>query len=66
MTDFGSEIDKVNDDKGEPLRTILNEIDAKKYVLRNADKYKIPRNELDLVKQQLEGYERQLEEFKKG
>lgn len=63
---FSQNIDKVNDDKGEPLRTILNEIDAKKYVLRNADKYKIPRNELDLVKQQLEGYERQLEEFKKG
>ena len=63
---FTQNIDKVNDDKGEPLRTILNEIDAKKYVLQNADKYKIPRNELDLVKKQLEGYEQQLEEYMKG
>ena len=56
----------MNDDKGEPLRTILNEIDAKQYLLDNAAKYKIPRNELELTQKQLESYQKQLETYKKG
>lgn len=32
----------------------------------NADKYKIPRNEIELTKRQLESYQRQLEEYRNG
>ena len=56
----------LNDDKGEPLRTILNEIDAKEYVIRVAQKYQVPRNELEHIKKQLDGYKQQLEDYKKG
>lgn len=59
-------ISGTNDDKGEPLRTILNEIEAKEYVLASASKYKVPRNELDLIEKQLAGYKKQLEEYEKG
>ncbi len=52
---------KLNNDKKEPLRTILNEIDAKQYLLDNASKYKIPRKEIELTKKQLESYKNQLE-----
>lgn len=62
---FEQNILKMNDDKGEPLRSILNEIDAKQYLLKNAGKYKIPRNEVELTKNQLESYQRQLEEYRK-
>ncbi|MCI1999566.1 MAG: minor capsid protein [Clostridia bacterium] len=55
---------KMNDDKEEYLRTILNEIDAKKYLLSNTGKYKIPLEEVELTKSQLEFYENQLEEYK--
>ena len=54
---------KMNDDKPEPIRTILNEIDAKKYILNNSTKYKIPRNEIELTKEQLESYKKQLKEY---
>lgn len=63
---FEQNFAKMNDDKGEPLRTILNEIDAKQYLLDNAAKYKIPRNELELTQKQLESYQKQLEMYKKG
>lgn len=56
----------TNDDKGEPLRTILNEIEAKEYVLANANKYKVPRNELELIEKQLAGYKKQLADYEKG
>lgn len=56
----------LNDDKGEPLRTILNEIDAKEYVIRVAQKYQVPRNELEHIQKQLDGYRQQLKNFKKG
>ena len=55
----------LNDDKGEPLRTILNEIEAKEYVLANANKYKVPRNELELIEKQLAGYKKQLADYEK-
>lgn len=54
---------KLNDDKGEPLRTILNEIEAKEYILGQAEKYKIPRSEIDLTRKQLESYKRQLRDL---
>ena len=55
----------MNDDKGEPLRTILNEIDAKKHLIENANNYQIPRNEVELLQHQLENYENQLDEIKR-
>lgn len=42
---FMQNIAKMNDDKDEPLRTLLNEIDAKKHLLSISKKYKIPRSE---------------------
>lgn len=56
----------MNDDKPEPLRTFLNEIEAKEYVLNNATKYRIPRNEIEFVNKQLIWYKEQLEEYKNG
>lgn len=63
---FKQNLYKMNDDKEEPLRTILNEIDAKQYLLDNAGRYKIPRNEIEQTKNQLEYYKKQLREYEKG
>lgn len=63
---FQQNLEKMNGDKEEPLRSILNEIDAKQYLLENSDKYKIPRNEVELTKKQLESYKKQLEEYREG
>ena len=49
--------------KGEPLRTLLNEISAKEYILAKAKMYKVPRKEVELIKKQLENYKQQLKEF---
>ena len=53
----------LNGDKGEPLRTYLNEIDAKKYLIKNAKKYNISRSETELTKEQLEYYQEKLKEY---
>lgn len=45
------------------MRTILNEISAKEYVLDNAKKYKVPRKEVEFIKKQLENYKQQRKEF---
>lgn len=63
---FAQNLAKLNDDKGEPLRTILNEIDAKEHVIRSAKKYRIPRNEVEHIQKQLDGYKEQLEQYRKG
>lgn len=63
---FEQNLSGMNENKGEPLRSILNEIDAKQYLLDNAEKYKIPRNEIELTERQLESYQKQLEEYMKG
>lgn len=63
---FEQNLVKMNDDKEEPLRSILNEIDAKQYLLDNADKYKIPRNEIELTKNQLKSYKNQLQIYENG
>lgn len=57
---FMQNMNGLNDDKGEPLRSILNEIDAKQFLLKNASKYHIPRKEIELTKRQLESYMGQL------
>ena len=58
-------IEKHNFDKEEPLRSILNEIEAKEYLLNNTNKYKIPRNETEMTKKQLDMYKKRLEEYSK-
>ena len=56
----------MNDDKEQRLRTILNEIDAKKYLLNVADKYNIPRSEIEETKEHLKYYENALDNYFKG
>jgi len=56
---------KMNDDKGEPLRTYLNEIDAKQYLLDNSKKFHIPRSETELTKEHLKYYQKLLEEYER-
>jgi len=63
---FKQNLGKMNNDKGEPLRSILNEIDAKQFLLDNADKYKIPRKEVELTKNQLKSYQKQRKEYMKA
>jgi len=53
----------MNDDKDAELRTILNEIDAKEYLLKVANQYSIPRTEIEETKIQLEEYEKLLEDY---
>lgn len=53
----------MNDDKPIDIRTVLNEIDAKEHLINVAEKYKIPVEETELTKQQLEYYKRLLEEL---
>ena len=53
----------LNDDKGEPLRTIMNEIEAKRFIINNASKYHVPRIEVDHIKRQLKTYEKQLKDY---
>ncbi|MFQ9716888.1 MAG: phage minor capsid protein [Blautia sp.] len=60
---FKQNLAKMNHDKSEPLRSILNEIDAKEFLLANAEKYKIPRSETDLTRKQLQSYRSQLEKY---
>lgn len=58
---------EMNADKDVILRTILNEIDAKKFILRNAKKYGVPRAEVEEITAHLEQYTKELEEYyKKG
>ncbi len=63
---FMQNITGMNNDKGEPLRTYLNEIEAKKFLLKNAKKYKIPRSETELTKEQLEYYKTELQKLKEA
>lgn len=53
----------MNNDKEEKLRIILNEIDAKQYLLDNASRYKIPRNEIEITERQLKSYQKQLKKI---
>jgi len=56
----------LNDDVKSDLRTILNEIDAKKHLLEIAKSYQIPRLETELTKRQLKWYQEMLENYGKG
>lgn len=63
---FEQNLSGMNNDKGEPLRSILNEIEAKQYLLDHAKKYQIPRKEIDLTRKQLEAYQEQLKAYQEG
>ncbi len=54
----------LNDDRGHGIRTILNEIDAKEYVLANKKKYRIPRKEVEETESQLKELKQKLEDWK--
>lgn len=54
---------RMNDDKPIDIRTALNEIEAKEHLINVAEKYKIPVEETELTKQQLEYYRNLLEEL---
>lgn len=42
----------------------MNEIDAKEYLLRMTDKYNIPLEEVEEIRQHLESYKRQMQDMK--
>ena len=48
----------INIDKTEPLRTYLNEIEAKQFIIDNERKYKVPRIEIEETKRQLSEYQK--------
>lgn len=54
---------EMNYDKDAPLRHILNEIDAKEYLLKIANRYGIPREEIEETKMQLEQYKQELKKY---
>ena len=45
---FKQNLHELNNDKPKELREIINEIDAKEYLLKVANKYKIPRSKQNL------------------
>ncbi len=53
----------LNDDKPESLRTYLNEIEAKHFLIDNASKYHIPRSEVSETVSQLNSYKELLDEY---
>lgn len=53
----------LNDDKPEPLRTYLNEIEAKQFLIDNAPQYHIPRNEVIETTNQLNSYKELLDKY---
>lgn len=54
---------KMFDGYEEKLWTCYREIDAKEYLLKNAKKYNIPRQEIEETKKQLEQYKKSLEKI---
>lgn len=54
----------INNDKAEPLRTYLNEIEAKQFIINNAKKYKVPRTEIEETKKQLLEYQKALKKWR--
>ena len=63
---FEQNLRNLNDDKNQELRTVLNEIDAKRYLLNNKSRFKIPREEIRETEIQLEQYLNQLHNMEKN
>lgn len=60
---FMQNVNGLNDDKSAILRTILNEIEAKEFIINNAKKYNVPRTEIEETMKHLKSYEKQLKEY---
>lgn len=60
---FKQNIQKQNADKPLKEQIILNEIEAKEYVLSCQKKYHIPESEVEQTKNQLESYKKELSEY---
>ena len=63
---YKQNVNKLNNELPQRFRSILNEIDAKEYLIKNAQKFKIPREETELTQKQLESYKQLLEKLKNG
>lgn len=63
---FEQNLKGLNSDKDAVLRGILNEIDAKRYLLDNVQTYRIPRKETEDTIRQLKIYEQMLVEWKEN
>ena len=57
---FKQNLQGLNSDKSHDLREVLNEIDAKMFLINNSKKYNIPRAETELTQKQLEDYKKRL------
>lgn len=57
------DVKKMNSDKPDELRDLLNEIDAQKYLLSMTEKYKIPQKEVEQTTANLKGYEEDLKRY---
>lgn len=60
---FKQNIQKRNGDKPLKEQIILNEIEAKEYVLSRQKKYHIPDSEVEQTRNQLESYKKELSEY---
>ena len=58
---FEQNLPGLNNEFEEPLRSILNEIDVKQFLIENAKKHRIPRIELEQTQAQLASYKELLE-----
>ena len=65
MYHFRQNQNGLNDDKKSDLRTLLNEIDAKQYLIDHRQKYGIPRLEDALTRKQLAEYQKALDKYRK-
>ena len=63
---FIQNLNRLNDDKPVSLRIILNEIEAKEFIINNAKKYNVPRVEVEETMGLLENYKKQLKEYYEG
>ena len=59
MTGMNDDLDDAN------LRTILNEIEAREYLIRVEGRYSIPKGERELTRRQLAKFRRELEDYKR-
>ncbi|MBR5407643.1 MAG: hypothetical protein IK111_08375 [Lachnospiraceae bacterium] len=63
---FEQNLEGLNEDKDAILRGILNEIDAKEFLIKNAKTFRIPRKETRETMMQLNMYYRMLEEWREA
>lgn len=66
MRHFEQNMEGLNNDKPIQLRTILNEIDAREYILKNAKKYGVPRIEIEDIEKSLKSYNDMLKKYEEG